>query len=201
VGERDGRTGVVTPGEPLLVFDAAVVGYASPVVGPVSFSVMPGQIVGLVGSNGCGKTTLVNAVLGTARVFEGAVRLKSGVRVTVQRQRPVRLPEMPLTGLEVLGLAQADRHPLPPAIQPFASLRVDRLSGGQYQLLQVWACLGSPTDLVMLDEPTSNMDSRTKELVAELVKASLRLVQGILVISHEHGFLEQVASRVVRIEP
>ncbi len=189
----------MTVAEPLLAFDSAVVGYTSRVVGPVSLSVMQGEIVGLVGSNGCGKTTLVNAVLGTARVLEGAVRLKAGVRVTVQRQRPVRLPEMPLTGLEVISLAGADRHPLPSAIRPFASLRVDRLSGGQYQLLQVWACLGSPTDLVILDEPTSNMDGRTKELLVELLKASLRLVQGVLVISHEHGFLAQVASRVVRI--
>lgn len=189
----------MTSGEPLLAFDAVVAGYASRVIGPVSFSVMPGEIVGLVGSNGCGKTTLVNAVLGTARVLEGVVRLTVGVRVTVQRQRPVRLPEMPLTGLEVLRLAGADRHALPPAIQPFASLRVDRLSGGQYQLLHVWACLGSPTDLVILDEPTSNMDDRTKEMLVELLRASLRLVQGILVISHDHGFLTQVASRVVRI--
>jgi ABC-type Mn2+/Zn2+ transport system ATPase subunit len=101
----------VTSDEPLLTFDGAVVGYTSRVVGPVSLVVMPGEIVGLVGSNGCGKTTLVNAVLGTARVFEGAVRLTSGVRVTVQRQRPVRLAEMPLTGLEVLRLAEAGGHP------------------------------------------------------------------------------------------
>jgi ABC-2 type transport system ATP-binding protein len=189
----------VTSEEPLLALDAVVAGYTSRVIGPVSLAVMPGEIVGVVGSNGCGKTTLVNAVLGTARVFEGTLRLKTGVRVTVQRQRPVRLQEMPLTGLEVLRLAGADRHPLPPAIRPFASQRVDRLSGGQYQLLHVWACLGSPTDLVILDEPTSNMDARTKELLADLLKDSLELVQGILVISHDPGFLERVAARVVRI--
>jgi ATPase subunit of ABC transporter with duplicated ATPase domains len=45
------------------------------------------------------------------------------------------------------------------------------------------------------------MDSRTKDLLGGLLKASLQLVKGILVISHEHGFLAQVASRVVRIEP
>ncbi len=191
----------MTSADPLLVFDGVVAGYTSRVVGPVSLSLMPGEIVGLVGSNGSGKTTLVNAVLGSARVFEGRVRVRPGVRLTVQRQRPIRLSEMPLTGHEVLHLAGADRHPLPPALRAFAPIRVDRLSGGQYQLLHVWACLGSPTDVLILDEPTSNMDSQTKDRLADLLRSSLQLVQGVLVISHDQAFLAQVASRIVRIEP
>jgi ATPase subunit of ABC transporter with duplicated ATPase domains len=189
----------VTPAGPLLVFDHVVAGYTGPVVGPVSFSVLPGETLGLVGSNGCGKTTLVRAVLGTARVLEGRIHHQEGLRIVVQRQHPIRLPEMPLTGNEVLRLAGADRHPVPAAIVPFATRRIDRLSGGQYQLLQVWACLGAPTDLVILDEPTSNIDPRSKASLVELLKTSRGLVQGILLISHDESFLTQVASRIVSI--
>ena len=185
---------------PLLVFDAVVAGYAKEVVGPVSFSVFPGETVGLTGPNGSGKTTLANTVLGTARVFKGELRRAEGLTVAVQRQHPVRLSEIPLTGRELVRLAGADQQPLPASIRPFVDRRVDRLSGGQFQLLQVWATLGAPVGVVILDEPTSNMDPHSKESLEEILRASHELVGGVLVISHDHEFLDHVTSRTVRID-
>lgn len=190
----------MTPPPPLLVFDAVVAGYTKGIVGPVSFSVLPGETVGLTGPNGSGKTTLANTILGTARVFKGSVRRAEGLEVSVQRQHPVRLSEMPLTGRELLHLAGADQQPVPASIGPFIEQRLDRLSGGQFQLLQVWAYLGATTGLVVLDEPTSNMDADSKRSLEEIMRAAHERVGGVLVISHDHEFLEHVMARIVSID-
>jgi ABC-type Mn2+/Zn2+ transport system ATPase subunit len=148
----------VTVAPPLLDLDSVVAGYTAPVVGPVSLTVQRGEIVGLTGPNGSGKTTLVNAVIGTARVLKGRLQKTQGLRVNVQRQHPVRLTEMPFTGTDLLRLVRAGNRLVPDSIGPFVERRIDRLSGGQFQLLQVWACLSAAADLVILDEPTTNMD-------------------------------------------
>jgi zinc transport system ATP-binding protein len=189
----------MTPASSLLEFDRVVAGYTTPVVGPVSFAVGRGEIVGMTGPNGSGKSTLVNALMGTARVLEGHVHTAPGLRINVQRQHPVRLPEMPLTGEDVLRLVGAHERPVPASMQPFVGRRVDRLSGGQFQLLQVWACLGAPADLVILDEPTSNMDPNSKASLEAILSTAHELVGGILVISHDHALLERVTSRIVAV--
>lgn len=199
MGHRVDPRGSVTPTQPLLEFDRVVAGYVLPVIGPVSFAVLRGETVGLSGPNGSGKTTLVNAVIGTARVLDGHLRKAPGMLVNVQRQHPVRLPEMPLTGMDVLRLVGAHERPVPDSIRPFVERRVDRLSGGQFQLLHVWACLSAPADLVILDEPTTNMDPSSKASLEAILGTSHELVGGILLISHDHALLERVSSRIVTI--
>lgn len=185
---------------PLLELDQVVAGYSEAVVGPVTLAVSRGETVGLTGPNGSGKTTLVNAIVGTARVLDGQLRKAPGLRINIQRQHPVRLAEMPLTGRDVLHLVGALEQPVPASILPFVHKRIDRLSGGQFQLLQVWACLSAPADLVILDEPTTNMDPHSKASLAAILGRSNTVVGAVLVISHEHDLLARVTSRTVRIE-
>lgn len=184
---------------PLLEFDAVVAGYTGPVVGPVSFTLASGEIVGLAGPNGSGKSTLLGAAMGSTRVFSGSVRRRAGLRVAVQAQVPSRLKEMPVTGVEILRITGAHRHEVPPAVKPLLPLRLDRLSGGQYQLLNVWACLGCGAELVLLDEPTNNMDPSVEASLADLLLASRAEGRALLVISHEHDFLEKVCTRLVEV--
>lgn len=173
-----------------------VVGYDQPVVGPLTFSVMRDDVVGLVGPNGSGKTTVFNAIVGVARVFEGQLHRQPEARISLQRQAPVRLREMPLQGRELLRLTGSLHASVPAPLEGLLDVRVDRVSGGQFQLLQVWASLGAPSDLVLLDEPTNNMDPGAIEALAHLV-GNGRVGRGILVISHEHEFLERVCTRIV----
>jgi zinc transport system ATP-binding protein len=189
----------VTGVRPLLAVDALVAGYAAPVVGPVSFALGRGEIVGLAGSNGSGKTTLLNAIIGTARTFGGHLECDRSAGVSLLRQFPVRLPEMPLLGSELLRAAHGSEPGVPPALVPFVDRRLDTLSGGQYQLLQAWACLGSPARLVMLDEPTNNMDPQAVAALGALLVESRQHGKGVLVISHDTALLERVCSRVVEV--
>jgi ABC-type Mn2+/Zn2+ transport system ATPase subunit len=185
----------------LLELDRVVAGYGEPVVGPVSFSLERGEVVGLAGPNGAGKSTLLGAIVGTTRIFEGEVRRGDRLRVAVQPQVPSRLREMPVTGVEILRLTGAHRRAAPAPVAPLLALRLDRMSGGQYQLLNVWACLGSGAELVLLDEPTNNMDPRATTALEELVVSSRESGRGVLVVSHEHAFLERVSTRLVEILP
>lgn len=184
---------------PLLQVDGVVAGYTEPVVGPISFSLDPGEVVGLAGPNGAGKSTLLGAIIGTTRVFSGGVRRREGIRVAVQAQVPSRLREMPVTGIELLRITGAHRHDAPLPVRPLLDLRLDRMSGGQYQLLNVWACLGCAAELVLLDEPTNNMDPRATAALEEVVLASREGGRGMLVVSHEHDFLERVSTRLVEV--
>jgi len=197
VGGGDREREVVSA--PVLEFDSVVAGYTEPVVGPVSFTLEPGEIVGLSGPNGSGKSTLLGAVMGTTRVFSGAVRRRGGLKVAVQAQVPSRLSEMPVTGVEILRITGAHRHEVPSPVRPLLPMRLDRLSGGQYQLLNVWACLGCGAELVLLDEPTNNMDPKVESSLADLLLASRAEGRALLLISHENDFLEKVSTHLVEV--
>ena len=108
MGDGNHQRDALTVPPPLLAVDGLVAGYGKPVVGPVSFSLGRGEIVGLSGANGTGKTTLLNAVIGMARIFAGLVERDHAVGVSLLRQFPVRLPEMPLLGSEFLRIAGAE---------------------------------------------------------------------------------------------
>lgn len=179
--------------------DSLVAGYAEPVVGPLSFHLWRGEILGLAGPNGSGKSTVLRALIGRARIFSGCIERCANIRVAVQAQQPVRLQEMPITGREFLGLMGARHEAVPRQLAHLLDLRLDRLSGGQYQLLHVWACLGSPAELVMLDEPDNNMDPRARASLIDVLHESRREGRGVLVVSHEHDLVDSVCTRLVEV--
>jgi len=187
----------LTP-EPLLVANGLVAGYAEPVVGPMSFSVPPGEVVGLWGANGSGKSTLLRALANRARIFAGTLEHPSRLTLAWQMQQPVRLDEMPLNGHDYLRYARADRVAPPARLAPCLDRRIDALSGGQFQLLAVWAMLGGRSDLVMLDEPTNNLDPGSEQLLVEMLRSE-HGHRAALVVSHERQFLEQACSRILEL--
>ncbi len=188
------------PTEPLITLTHVQAGYDRPVVGPLCLDVAPGEVVALWGPNGCGKTTLLNAVGGAARVFAGMVQRRPGLRVAHQHQNPLPLHNVPLSGRELLGLTQADPGSLPASAHALLSRRLSELSGGQLQFLQVWASLASPATLVLLDEPTNNVDPAGVALLEDALKAR-DAGRGFVIVSHDRRFVEAVATRIVALAP
>ncbi len=190
---------MIAVSDPLLGYLGAVVGYAAPVVGPVSFGVARGEAVGLWGPNGCGKTTLLNVLCGEARLLGGRIVRAPGLRVAVQRQAPLPAAGLPLTGDDLLRVTAAGGARWPHGAA-FAKRRLDRLSGGQLQLAQVWACVAAPVALAVLDEPTSNLDPAATRWLAEAL-LERRPGLGMLLVSHDRAFLEQVCTEIVDLVP
>jgi ABC-2 type transport system ATP-binding protein len=183
---------------PLIHVTGLEAGYEAPVVGPVSFFVEPGEVFGLVGPNGSGKSTILKAIAGHVRVFDGNIELSPDLKVAWMDQQPVRLPEMPFSAREYLHYAEASREDPPAHLANWLDRRVDSLSGGQFQLLGCWTVLGSRADLLLLDEPTNNLDVESEQALIDILSHKQDR-RGVLLVSHDRNFLDQVCDRILEV--
>ncbi len=184
--------------EPLLSVRELVAGYKGPVVGPLTFSVLPGEVLGVGGRNGSGKSTVLRAITGAARTFSGSIQRCAGLTVTHHQQRPELPPELPLLGRELLRVMHADRTDAPEIIQPLLDRPINQMSGGQFQLLQAWACLGGDAELVLLDEPTNNLDGRAIDALTAFIQTE-RPPRAVMLVSHEREFLAENCTRMIEL--
>ncbi|KAB7627223.1 ATP-binding cassette domain-containing protein [Alkalilimnicola sp. S0819] len=184
----------------LLRLERLRAGYRAPLSAPVSLSLRAGETVGLTGPNGCGKSTTLHAVLGQAQVFQGRLWRAPGSRIAYQRQQPIRPPGLPLRAREYLRYLDAENAlaMLPASLQARLDTRIDRLSGGQFQLLAVCAALGGAAELVLLDEPTNNLDPDGQAELEQLL-AREHPDRGVLLVSHQRTFLERSCERIVEL--
>ena len=168
----------------------------------LSFDVRRGEILGIVGPNGCGKTTLLRTILGLLKPLDGQVERQAGLTVSYVPQRDRIDAILPVTALEValMGRAakagplqrvhQADRdaglHALALLGAESLSEQLFRnLSGGQQQRVLLARALAADADLLVLDEPTAGMDAASEAAVLEFVR-NLNRSKGvtILIVTH-----------------
>jgi ATPase subunit of ABC transporter with duplicated ATPase domains len=183
----------------LLQAKELVAGWQRPATAPLDFSLKNGQILGLTGPNGVGKTTVLSALAGRARVFSGTLALRPGLRLALQTQDVPPVDGLPLSGRELLALTAASPDGLPPWLAGRLDLRLDRLSGGQRHYLALWAILQAPADLVLLDEPTNNLDTAGVAHLASALRARVAAGSGVVLVSHDHDFVAQVCDQVVTL--
>ncbi|MFZ2855601.1 MAG: ATP-binding cassette domain-containing protein [Rhodocyclaceae bacterium] len=183
----------------LFEVSALTAGYARPVVGPLSLQLDAGEILGIVGPNGVGKSTLLAALAGSARIFAGRIDKRPALRLSLQQQQPPAIDGVPLNGGELLALTGATADGLPPWLAPRLGERLDRLSGGQLQFLYLWACLQAPADAVLLDEPTNNLDPDGVAFLEGALRLRAREGAGVLLVSHDARFIDAVCNRTVAL--
>ncbi len=182
----------------LIQLEDVVAGYTTPVVGPVSFSIHPGQIVGLGGANGTGKSTILKAITGISRVFSGCIQRVPSLTLAHQWQRPELPPELALLGRELFSLLGADPSAAPAFIRRLMNKPLYAMSGGQFQLIQTFACLCSPAQLVLMDEPTNNLDGEALQALSILLH-ELAPHRAVLLVSHEKDFLRTHCTTIVEV--
>jgi zinc transport system ATP-binding protein len=201
--------GFAYPGEP-------------PVLEDVSFTIAEGDFVSVVGPNGGGKTTLLRLLLGLLRPTRGEVRVfglapaQARLQVGYMPQHPQLDPHFPVSVRDVVlmgrlgpgrprGLfARADKDAAARALaevelgdhlhRPFAAL-----SSGQKQRVLIARALACSPRLLLLDEPTSNLDLHVEgELYALLRELNRRLT--VVLVSHDLGFVSQYVRTVVCVK-
>ncbi len=184
----------------------------------VSFSLVPGELTGLIGSNGAGKTTLLRVILGLLSPSRGTVTLpEAGERHSVGYvpQKFLLDPDMPLRGRDLVSLGldgnrlgfprptRARRELVQQMLEAvdataFADARVGRLSGGEQQRILIAHALISHPKLLLLDEPLANLDLRSaREVVSLLARIAGEQQIAVLVSAHEMNALLPVMDRVV----
>lgn len=183
----------------LLQLEAVVAGWQQPATAPINLALQAGEVVGLTGPNGVGKSTLLAALAGRSTVFSGRIRQQPGLRIALQTQDVPPVVGLPLSGRELLQLTGAGADGLPSWLAEKLDWRLDRLSGGQRHYLALWAVLQAPADLVLLDEPTNNLDTAGVAHLTAHLRERAAAGAGMLVVSHDAAFVDAVCDRVVTL--
>ncbi len=190
----------------------------SNVVDDVSLTVKAGEFIGLIGPNAGGKTTLVKLMLGLINPSQGEIRIlgttpeKARTRIGYVQQRPVFNRNFPITVSDTVlmgtigshdffgGYSCQQRQQGEKVLQlldlvPIANQSLTSLSGGQLQRVWIARALVSEPEILILDEPTANIDVQAEENIFRLLKQHHSHITTILV-SHDIAFISSYVDRV-----
>jgi ABC-type Mn2+/Zn2+ transport system ATPase subunit len=202
--------------QPAVRFENVTVAFQQAVgIEDVSFSINPGEFLGIIGPNGSGKTTLLRTVLGLEKPGKGRVtvlgasgrdlgRVRRRIGYVPQRRAidprfPITVFDAALTGVYgSLGVlrypARCDRARVEAALAAVgladaAGHVAGHLSGGQQQRLLIARALAQEPEILLLDEPTSAVDVATKTAIVDLVRV-LHTERGLTTLYVTHDINE-----------
>ncbi|MFN7814135.1 MAG: ATP-binding cassette domain-containing protein, partial [Planctomycetia bacterium] len=180
-----------------------------PIIADLSTTVMRGDRIGIIGPNGSGKTTLLRLLLGELCPTTGSVRLGTNLRIAFFDQLRGQLDDEKSVadnvadGYETVQIGGRPRHVIG-YLQDFlftpdrTRTPVKFLSGGERNRVLLARLFAKPANLIVLDEPTNDLDAETLEMLEE------RLVEfagTVLVVSHDRSFLDNVVTSTLVFEP
>ncbi|MEX2632055.1 MAG: energy-dependent translational throttle protein EttA [Tistlia sp.] len=174
----------------------------------LSFKVPPGAIVGIIGPNGAGKTTLFRMIVGQEKPDSGDLRVGETVVLGyVDQSRDALRADASVweeisDGLDVIqvGKKQTPSRAYVGAFNfkgPDQQKKVGQLSGGERNRVHLAKMLRSGANLILLDEPTNDLDVDT---LRSLEEALLEFAGCVMVISHDRWFLDRVATHILAFE-
>ena len=171
-------------------------------------TVMRGDRIGIIGPNGAGKSTLLKIMLGELIPQRGTVELGTGIQIAYFDQHRLQLDdslnaiENVAGGREFIELSGQRKHIIR-YLQDFlfsperARAPITRLSGGERNRLLLAKLFAQPSNLLVMDEPTNDLDVETLELLEELL---LDYKGTLLLVSHDRAFLDNVVASTLVLE-
>jgi len=193
----------------LTLIDAELAFGLHPLLDRASLTVRAGDRIGLIGRNGTGKSSLLNAIAGRIDLDDGEIKKRDGVSIALVEQEPVLPPAATLRlSLALRGDIDAHFHDdrerwriEARLIEYMHRLGLDeaadpaQLSGGERKRGALALAFALSPDLMLLDEPTNHLDidgiTRIEELLAK---------QTSIVITHDRAFLDRVTTRIVELD-
>ena len=178
------------------------------IVRDFSTSIMRGDRVGIIGPNGAGKTTLLRILLGQLAPQSGSVRLGTNLQVAYfdqlrqQLNLEASVQDNVADGADTIPVGGGSRHVIG-YLRDFlfsperVRLPVKFLSGGERNRLLLARLFAKPANVIVLDEPTNDLDAETLELLEE------RLVEfagTVLLVSHDRTFLNNVVTSTIMFD-
>jgi ATP-binding cassette subfamily F protein uup len=178
------------------------------IVDRFSATILRGDKVGIVGPNGCGKTTLLKLILGELQPQRGRVRRGTNLAVAYFDQMraaldvDATLADTISPGSEWVQIGATRKHVIGYLgdflfAPQFANAPVRTLSGGERNRLLLARLFALPANLVVLDEPTNDLDIETLELLEELLQGYAGTV---FLVSHDRRFVDNVVTSLIAWE-
>jgi zinc transport system ATP-binding protein len=184
----------------------------------VNFDIEHGEIVSLLGPNGGGKTTILKLILGLIRPTRGSITVFGSTPESARRSvgyMPQHMrydPHFPVSVLDVVLMGRVDRHRFgsyksserhaalnalsETGVEELAKRPFSDLSGGQRQRVLIARALFSEPELLLLDEPTANVDLLAESQFLEILRR-LNERMTVVIVSHDLGFVSDVVGKVI----
>ncbi len=174
----------------------------------ISATIFRGDRVGIIGPNGAGKSTLLKILLGEMKPQQGEVTLGTGLQIAYFDQHRSQLDETRnalenvAEGSDFVEINGSRKHIIG-YLQDFlfsperARAPITRLSGGERNRLLLAKLFAQPSNLLVMDEPTNDLDVETLELLEELL---IDYKGTLLLVSHDREFLDNVVTSTLVLE-
>ncbi|MEY8765152.1 MULTISPECIES: ATP-binding cassette domain-containing protein [Francisella] len=173
-----------------------------------STEIQKGDKIAIIGQNGCGKTTLLNSLLGLDKPTQGTVTLADNIKIAYFDQLRDQLDESlsiidnVKEGSDFINIDGKETHVIT-YLQKFLFTPerlhspITHLSGGEKNRLLLAKILSKPSNVIILDEPTNDLDIETLEILEEMLIS----YQGtVIIVSHDREFINNVATSTIVFE-
>lgn len=188
------------------------------IINDLSFDIKKGETFGLLGANGSGKTTIIRALLGIYQPTGGSLLIEnkeyavdSGIKLgylpeerglykkesvmTVMRYFG-QLKGMPKRDAEVWSLNYLKRV----GLADKANTRLDKLSGGQQQKIQLGVTIMNDPELLILDEPTKGFDPINRRLLMNIIEEHQQAGATVIFVTHQMEEVERLCDRIILLK-
>jgi len=188
------------------------------VIDNLSFEVQRGETFGLLGSNGSGKTTTIRALLGIYQPTGGSLtldgkpyRVDSGIRLGyLPEERGLYKKEKVIDIMtyfgQLKGMSRQDAEKWSEGylerveLSDKRDMRLDKLSGGQQQKIQLGITIMNDPELLILDEPTKGFDPVNRRLLMTIIEEHQKAGATVVFVTHQMEEVERLCDRIILLK-